>query len=141
MVAAFQSAQEFREVMDRVFGMMSEDADMGPRLRDADVPQRFEFDDFDMVVNIRPSRAGEPGNLQWRWSDEVDWEPRVLMTMSSETANRYFQGRENVITAIARRRIRSRGDVKAALALMPIVKPVHARYRDLVADDYPHLLV
>ena len=141
MAAAFRSAQELREVMDRVFAMMSEDGEMGPRLRDADVPQRFEFDDFDLVVNVRAGRGGEPDNLLWKWSDEVDWEARVLMSMSSETANRYFQGKENVVTAIARRRIRSRGDVKAALALMPIVKPVHARYREMVAAEYPHLLV
>ncbi len=139
-MAAFRSAQELREVMDRVFAMMSEDAEMGPRLRDADVPQRFEFDDFDLVVNIRPGRDGETVNLHWEWSDEVDWEARVLMTMSSQTANRYFQGRENVVTAIARRRIRASGDVKAALALMPIVKPIHGRYRDLVAAEYPHLV-
>ncbi len=139
-MAAYRSAQELREVMDRVFAMMSEDAEMGPRLREADVPQRFEFDDFDMVVNIRAGRAGEPENLRWEWTDDVDWRPRVLMTMSSDTANRYFQGRENVVTALARRRIRSRGDVKAALSLMPIVKPVHARYRELVAAEYPHLV-
>jgi hypothetical protein len=140
MTAAFQSARELREVMDRVFEMMSEDAGMGPRLRDADVPQRFEFDDFDLVVNVRAGRDGETENLRWEWSDDVDWEARVLMTMSSQTANRYFQGRENVVTAIARRRIRARGDVKAALALMPIVKPIHARYRELVAAEYPHLV-
>ena len=29
------------------------------------------------------------------------------MTMSSETANRYFQGKENVAIAIARRRIKA----------------------------------
>ena len=140
MAAAFKSAHELREVMDRVFRMMSEDAEMGPRLRDADVPQRFEFDDFDLVVNVRAGRAGEEDNLHWEWSDDVDWHARVLMTMSSQTANRYFQGRENVVTAIARRRIRSRGDVKAALALMPIVRPIHARYRELVATEYPHLI-
>ena len=33
----FRSPAEFREVMDRVFTMMSEDPDMGPALRDADV--------------------------------------------------------------------------------------------------------
>ena len=141
MAATFQSAQELREVMDRVFTMMSEDREMGPRLRDAEVPKRFEFDDFDLVVNVRTGRPGEPENLRWEWSDDVDWEPRVLMSMSSETANRYFQGKENVVTALARRRIRSRGDVKAALALMPIVKPIHARYRELVAAEYPHLVV
>ena len=38
--------------------------------------------------------------------------------MSSETANKYFQGKENVAMAIARRRIKTGGDVKAALALI-----------------------
>ena len=49
------------------------------------------------------------------------------MTMSSETANKYFQGKENVAIAIARRRIKTGGDVKAALALIPITKPVYAQ--------------
>ncbi len=141
MAAAFESPQQLREVMDRVFAMMSEDPGMGPQLKAADVPQRFEFDDFDLVVNVRASRAGEPGNLCWEWTDDVDWQPRVLMSMSSETANRYFQGKENVMVAIARRRIRSGGDVKAALGLMPIVKPIHERYRAMLAAEYPQLLV
>ena len=139
MSAEFRSSKEFREVMDRVFGMMDEDAEMGPRLRDADVPQRFEFTDVDMVVNIRAARPGEAGNLHWEWTDDVDWEPKVQMTMSSETANRYFQGKENVAMAIARRRIKAGGDVKAALSLIPITKPVYARYRSLVDAEYPHL--
>src|ERR671928_1329622 len=128
----FKSPAEFREVIDRVFAMMDEDAEMGPRLRDADVPQRFEFSDVDLVVNIRAAEAGEDGNLHWEWTDDVDWDPKVKMTMSSETANRYFQGKENVAMAIARRRIKTGGDVKAALNLMPITKPVFARYRELV---------
>jgi hypothetical protein len=114
---------------------------MGPELRDADVPQRFEFDDVDLVVNVRAARDDEDGNLHWEWSDDIDWSPKVKMDMSSETANKYFQGKENVAMAIARRRIKSGGDVKAALALMPITKPVFERYRALVADEYPHLAV
>jgi hypothetical protein len=137
----FASAAEFREVMDRVFTMMSEDPDMGPRLRDADVPQRFEIPDYDAVINIRAARPGEDGNLHWQWTDDVDWSPKVEMEMSSETANKYFQGKENVALAIARRRIKTGGDVKAALALLPITKPVFERYRALVADEYPHLAV
>src|ERR687886_1844287 len=115
MGGAFDSPQEFREVIDEVFSMMDADPDMGPKLRDADVPQRFEFTDLDMVVNIRAAEAGEDGNLHWGWTDDVDWEPKVRMAMSSQTANRYFQGKENVAMAIARRRIKAGGDVKAAL--------------------------
>jgi hypothetical protein len=141
MGAQFTSEKEFRTVIDQVFSMMDEDPDMGPKLRDADVPQRFEFTDFDLVVNIRAARPDEDGNLHWEWSDDVDWEPKVKMEMSSETANRYFQGKENVAMALARRRIKSGGDVKAALSLIPITKPIYARYRDFVEHQYPHLAV
>ena len=140
MASPFRSAKEFRAVMDRVFQMMSEDPHMGPALRDADVPQRFEFDDVDLVMNIRAGQPGEETNLHWEWTDEVAWSPRVRMTMSSETANRYFQGKENVAMAIARRRIKTTGNVKKALALIPITKPVYAMYRDVLEKEYPHLL-
>ena len=138
MGAQYRSPEEFREVMDRIFTMMSEDPDMGPKLRDADVPQRFEFQDVDMVVNVRAGGAGED-NIVWEWSDDVDWDPKVRMTMSSETANKYFQGKENVAIAIARRRIKAGGDVKAALSLIPVTKPVYAQYTALVEAEYPHL--
>jgi hypothetical protein len=141
MSPSFASPKEFRAVMDRVFSMMSEDPDMGPKLRDADVPQRFEFDDLDLVVNIRAAEPGEDGNLHWEWSDDVSWEPKVRMAMSSETANKYFQGKENVAVAIARRRIRSGGDVKAALKLIPITKPVYEQYRAYLKAEHPELLV
>ncbi len=141
MASPFASTKEFREVMDRVFTLMSEDPQMGPRLRDADVPQRFEFEDVDLVMNIRAGSAEENENLHWEWSDDVEWSPRVRMTMSSETANRYFQGRENVPLAIARRRIKTGGDIKASLELIPITKPIFERYRELVDAEYPHLKV
>jgi hypothetical protein len=141
MGVTFASSREFQDVIDSVFAMMDEDPSMGPQLRDADVPQRFEFDDVDLVVNIRAARPDEDGNLHWEWTDDVDWKPKVRMTMSAETANKYFQGKENVALALARRRIKSGGDVKAALSLMPITKPVFARYRAMLEAEYPHLVV
>jgi hypothetical protein len=138
--AAFKSVDEFREVIDRTFTIMSEDPEMGPRLREADMPQRFEFPDVGLVVNLRAGHPGEP-NLVWEWSDEVDWEPKIEMAMTSEVANRYFQGKENVAIAIARRRIKAAGDLKASLAILPLTKPVFARYQEMIASDYPHLRV
>ncbi len=42
--------------------------------------------------------------------------------------------------AIARRRIKASGNVKKALALVPITKPLFPRYRELLEERYPHLL-
>ncbi len=137
----FESTKEFRAVMDRTFSMMDADPAMGPRLRDADVPQRFEFTDVDLVINARAATADEDGNVIWTWDDDPDFKPKVTMKMSSETANRYFQGKENIVKAIALRRIKTGGDVKAALALIPITEPIFAQYRAMVEKDFPHLLV
>lgn len=138
---SFRSAAEFREVMDRVFEIMSTDPEMGPRLRDAQTPQRFEFPDVDLVVNVTYAPEIEDGHhLRWEWSDEVTWKPEVEMTMDSDVANRYFQGRENIAMAIARRRIKTSGNVKKALALIPVTKPVYAHYRAILEAEYPHLV-
>ena len=137
---SFNNAKEFREVMDQVFTMMSTDPEMGPKLRDAETPQRFEFPDVDLVVNITYAEDGGEQNLRWEWTDDVPWEPEVKMTMDSDVANRYFQGKENVAMAIARRRIKTSGNVKKALALIPITKPIYGRYRALLEEKYPHLV-
>ena len=126
--------------MDQVFTMMSTDPEMGPKLRDAETPQRFEFPDVDLVVNITYADGQGDQNLRWEWTDDVPWEPEVKMTMDSDVANRYFQGKENVAMAIARRRIKTSGNVKKALALIPITKPVYGMYREMLEEEYPHLV-
>ena len=136
----FKSAAECREVIDRAFELMATDPDMGPKLRDAETPQRFEFPDLDLVVNITYADEVVDGhNLVWEWSDDVSWEPEVKMEMDSDVANRYFQGKENIAMAIARRRIKTSGNVKKALALVPIVKPLNERYREMLEEEYPEL--
>jgi hypothetical protein len=140
-VASFRSADEFREVIDRTFELMSSDPGMGPKLREADTPQRWEFPDLDLVVNVAAADDGDSShNLVWEWTDDVPWDPEVKMEMSSDVANSYFQGRENIAMAIARRRIRTSGNVKKALVLVPVTKPVFAMYREMCEADYPHLV-
>jgi hypothetical protein len=139
-MTSFKSPAEFRSVIDRVFTIMSTDSQMGPALRDAETPQRFEFPDVDMVVNITYAEDGGEQNLRWEWSDDVSWEPEVGMVMDSDIANRYFQGKENIAMAIARRRIKTSGNVKKALALIPITKPVYSMYREMLEAEYPHLV-
>ena len=138
---SFKSSDEFRTVMDQIFEMMSTDPEMGPKLREAQTPQRFEFPDMDLVVNIKDADEVLDGkHLEWVWSDDCDWDSDVEMVMDSDVANRYFQGKENVAMAIARRRIKTSGNVKKALALVPITKPVFEQYRAMVESDYPHLV-
>jgi hypothetical protein len=92
------------------------------------------------VVNVTAASDGSSDNLRWEWSDDVGWEPEVVMTMDSAIANRYFQGKENIAMSIARRRIKTSGNVRKALALVPVTKPVFKLYRAMLETDYPHLV-
>jgi putative sterol carrier protein len=136
----FKSSEEFREVIDKTFTIMSTDSEMGPKLRTAETPQRFEFPDLDLVVNVTYTDDESNDCLKWQWSDDIPWEPEVTMVMDSDVANRYFQGKENIAMAIARRRIKTSGNVKKALAIIPITKPVFLQYREMIERDYPHLV-
>ena len=141
----FKNKKELIKVMDMLFTMMSTDPKMGPRLAAARVPQRFEFTDFDIALNVTyaDKKAAKKGHfLQWVWGDEdCDWEPVVELKMKSEVANKYFQGRENVTLAIARGRIKARGSIPKMLKLIPITKPIYEMYEDMLYDEgYDHLL-
>jgi hypothetical protein len=64
------------------------------------------------------------------------------MEMESEVANRYLQGRENLPIALARGRIRlSCVEARAALNLLPSNRELIKRYTEIVARDYPHLVL
>jgi hypothetical protein len=140
-VGSFRSAEEFRDVIDRTFELMSSDPEMGPKLRDADTPQRWEFPDLGLVVNVAAAAEGDSShNLKWEWSDDVPWEPEVRMKMDSAVANRYFQGKENIAMAIARGRIKAAGNPAKALALVPVTKPVFGLYVSMCEAEYPHLV-
>ena len=60
MASKLKSTQEFKDAMEAVFTLLSEDPEMGPALRDADVPQRFDFDDVDLVLNARARGPASP---------------------------------------------------------------------------------
>ncbi|UCD56514.1 MAG: hypothetical protein JSV16_11855 [Candidatus Hydrogenedentota bacterium] len=144
--AKFKSRKEFIKVIDRLFTLMSTDPKMGPKLAAARVPQRWEFTDLGLVLNATyadPKTAKKGHFLRWVWGDEdCDWEPDVEMSMKSEVANKYFQGKENVPVAIALGRIKAKGSVPKALKLIPITKPVYKKYREMLEDEgYEHLLM
>lgn len=138
----FRDADEFREVVDRLFTRLSRDDDLGARLQAADLPSRFDVTDLQLVLHVRPAHDGEgDGHLVWSWTDEVAWEPSIVWRMTSAVTNRFWQGRENVAIALARRRLRVTGDRRAALALIPLLKPFFPQYRAMLEADFPHLVV
>jgi hypothetical protein len=134
------SATELRELLDEALSELDADEKSGPLLRAAGLRMRFEFVDLGLVLNVAASE--EPDHhLRWEFSDAVDWEPKLNLTMDSRIANEYLQGKESLAIAIARGRVRFNGDSRCALLYVPALRLIVGPYRRLVRQQYPHLLV
>jgi hypothetical protein len=133
--------KELKEILDTILGEIDRDPEDGPRLSAAAAPLRLEFPDLKLVLNVRRDDGGRHC-VRWDFSRKAKVSPRLRLSMESAVANRVFQGRENPAIAIARGRLRtSIQDPGAALRFFPAARPLFSRYRELVAERYPHLAV
>jgi hypothetical protein len=138
--AKFRSAEEMREVLDRVLETVNASEVTGPLLRATGMRLRLRCPDMDVAVNIAGS--DDPDScIEWTFSDRPSWEPKLELTMDSGVANAYLQGAASVPVAIARGQIKCSGDARAALLYLPAAKLITDPYKELVAAEYPHLAV
>ena len=138
-VVAFRSRDEAREVIDRTFRLVDEDEKAGPLLRAAGLRERLELSDLGLAVGLEAGSGDDC--LEWSFAERPDFEPKISLTMDSAVANSILQGAESIGVAIARRRIRVKGDARAALVHLPATRLICKHYRSVVERDYPHLVV
>ena len=129
-----------REVMTLLLDRLDRDSELGQRMRAAHLNYRYVITDLGLALNVISSED-DAHNLRWSFSDQAEWEPRLTMEMSSEVANAYMQGRENLAIAMARGRIRCSGDARAAITLLPINRQIGEYYREVLSRHHSHLLV
>ena len=141
MTGSELTKKELKDILNTVLREIDDDPDDGPRLRAAAAPLRLEFPDLKLALNVSRSDQAKH-NLRWDFSRRARISPKLRLSMQSDVANRVFQGRENPAIAIARGRLRtSVQDAGAALRFFPAAKPLFSRYREIVAEKYPHLSV
>ncbi|MGH2981094.1 MAG: hypothetical protein ACRDKV_03505 [Solirubrobacterales bacterium] len=138
--AKFESAGEMREVLTLLLAEIDRDSDLGRRLHAAHVSFRYVFPDLGLTLSVASSDETDH-NVRWSFADQSEWDPMLTLKMSSEVANRYLQGEENLAIAMARGRIQCSGKARAALSLLPIDRQLNACYRQVLASHYPHLLL
>lgn len=136
----FRSAEEMREVLDRVLSEVDRSDTAGPALRATGMRLRLRISDLGLAVNIAAS--DDPDScISWSFAERAPWKPKLELTMGSAVANAYLQGRASVPVAIARGEIQCSGDARAALLYLPAARLITDAYRELVAAEFPHLAI
>jgi hypothetical protein len=127
---------DFRAALERAMSEATSDERIGPALCARRLRMRFEFTDLGLALNVTTSEDDQ--TMRWSFGD-VDWEPKLILEMTSEVANRYLLGRESLAIAIARGRVKVRGESRIALLYVPATKLISEPYRRVVAAGFPVL--
>ncbi len=122
------AAAEFQHLLDDVLTEADADDHAGPLLRAAGLRIRFDFPDLPLVLSLAATEKGSH-HVTWKFSDEVDWKPKLKLRMDSKVANAYLQGKESLAIAIARGRVKASGDTRSALVYIPALRLLVSSYR------------
>jgi hypothetical protein len=129
--------EQLRAALERTLGEVDADERIGPLIGATRLRMRFEFTDLDMALNVAATEGEH--NVTWSFADDPGWSPKLTLRMTSDTANRYLQGRESLAIGIARGQVSCRGDSRTALLYLPAARLICKPYRRVVETEYPAL--
>jgi putative sterol carrier protein len=139
----FKDTAEFQEVFDLLMREILTHPLIGPKLARSNLVVQFQYTEPDAQITINfKEPAKDPklsGNYTW---GETLWQPDVIFKQSADFSNRFWQGKENVIAALAKRHVTARGSITKALALIPVIRPTFRLYPQVLQKlGKTHLVV
>ena len=124
-MTTFRDTEHLYEVLDAFFQRVAARPDVAGGLLAGGFVLRFRYSDPDGQVTVDLRQPP----VTWIFG-ECDLRPDLEMIQSADVAHTFWLGRLNLPTALATRRVVSRGPVAKALKLLPAVKPTHALYEE-----------
>jgi putative sterol carrier protein len=127
----FKDDQEVYRYIGKLFEDLAADDELGPRFRKADTIVQYQYSNPDSQITVK-MKEGEEGQVDCGTTDLV---PEIVMTMEADTAHKFWLGNVNVTMALARGQMKAKGPVAKILKLVPLVKPVFPRYRQMLEQE------
>ncbi|MBA2504914.1 MAG: SCP2 sterol-binding domain-containing protein [Thermoleophilaceae bacterium] len=126
----FKSDAEVYEFIGKLFEDLQEDDELAPKFQKANTIVQYQYRNPESQITVKMI-DGEDGQVD---CGETTMEPEVVMTMDADTAHKFWLGKVNVTVALARGQMKAKGPVAKILKLVPLVKPVFPRYRQMLDD-------
>ena len=127
----FKDDQEVYQYIGRLFQDLTDDPELSPKFRRADTIVQYRYSNPESQITVK-MKEGEDGQVDF---GESSLEPEIVMTMEADTAHKFWLGNINVTMALAKGQMKAKGPVAKILKLVPLVKPVFPRYREMLEKE------
>lgn len=129
-MSVFCDTENLHEVMVSLWEQIKLNPEMAEKLKKTRLIVRFIYNEPDGVITIDGS-SGEDLIISAGPSDKV---ADVEFMMKSDVAHKFWLGKEPIVVSMMQGRIKSKGPVNKALALLPTIKPAFEIYPKIVQE-------
>jgi hypothetical protein len=128
-MSRFEDAAGFEQMIAGFFRYVALDSAIQAKLLASGVVIRFTYTEPDatVLVDCSTDEVGiRPG--------DIESPAEIEMSMTAETAHRFWFGKVNLTKALARREIVARGPIPRILKLLPAIRPAYDLYPQYLQD-------
>jgi putative sterol carrier protein len=127
-VPVFKDDQEVYQYIGKLFQDLANDDELGPKFRRADTIVQYRYTNPESQITVK-MKDGEEGQVDF---GATEMQPEIVMSMEADTAHKFWLGNVNVTMALAKGQMKAKGPVAKILKLVPLVKPVFPKYREML---------
>lgn len=131
----FKDSEEMYKIHSALFDHVVSHPEIGPELAKSNLIVRFEVSDPDGVITVNcKEKPSEKGKYFSYICGESDLEPDITFINSSDFSHEFWHGKVNVMAALLAGKTKAKGNIPAALKLLPIIKPAFKLYPKILSQ-------
>ncbi|TAH48639.1 MAG: hypothetical protein EYC68_20240 [Chloroflexota bacterium] len=134
-MAVFKDSQQFYDTVGELMQRAKTDPAIGPKIAKSGVIIQFKYTDPEAMTTVNAkAKPTQPGAFVDVVNGPTDLKPDIQMTMQADVAHQFWQGKLNLVEALAKKKIILKGNQLKVLGLLPAVEPLYKKYPELLKE-------
>lgn len=134
-MAIFKDSQQFYDTVGELMQRAKTDPAIGPKIAKSGVIIQFKYTDPEAMTTVNAKdKPTQPGAFADVINGPTDLKPDIQMTMQADVAHQFWQGKLNLVEALAKKKIILKGNQLKVLGLLPAVEPLYKKYPELLKE-------
>jgi hypothetical protein len=131
----FRDSEQFYETVGELMDRAKKDPQVGPKIAASGIIIQFRYTDPEAMTTVdAKDKPTQPGAFADVIHGPCDLKSDITLAMKADVAHAFWQGKVNLLGAIAKRDIVVQGSLPKVLKLLPAVEPLYKVYPALLRE-------
>ncbi len=135
-MAVFKDSKQFYETVGELMDRAKKDPNVGPKIAKSGSIIQFKYTEPEAMTTINAKdKPTQPGAFIDVIHGPTNLMPEIVMSMKADVSHAFWQGKVNLIDAIARKQmVIEKGPLPKVLKLLPAITPLFKIYPTLLKE-------